>query len=420
MKHITTWLTALLLLFITLAFTVPYSAPLNVTNYGATGNGTTDDATAINSALAAAHSLNKSLYFPPGTYLCNTTDTNERSLNLNLGGNSNITIYGGGGATIITSDTGNARHPSILLYIYSFSASSNITVTGLRFINTHVRTNQGTAGVFITGTDSINVTNLRTQNCTFSGFGTDLSGQGINGWSIKYDSFPARNGHDDAYYGSNSNNPAVNIWLYDNGNGYNINVTIANNWAWGWTGTPTARRPMDGFVYGYAYGLYGYSNFTKYFCQEHWFIQPPTTFPGTSATVALQYNTADCSLPPGITDDNGSLHKYDYGFRCDAPNTTTTNNTLINPAWGIMSRPVDYSSYTLNSWKAANNTIFVPQDTNTVIYQGAIYLSASSGNPMTGVTLTGNGIWGIDTIPVQLFNVTSPVNNNSWGPVVTH
>lgn len=42
---------------------------LNVMDYGATGNGTTDDTSAINSALTAAAKAGGVVYFPAGTYL---------------------------------------------------------------------------------------------------------------------------------------------------------------------------------------------------------------------------------------------------------------------------------------------------------------------------------------------------------------
>ena len=46
---------------------------INVKYYGATGNGTTDDTTAINAAIAAITSTYATLYFPSGTYVVSST-----------------------------------------------------------------------------------------------------------------------------------------------------------------------------------------------------------------------------------------------------------------------------------------------------------------------------------------------------------
>lgn len=45
--------------------------PRNVRNYGAKGDGITDDTAAINAAIAATTGIDRQVYFPPGTYKCN-------------------------------------------------------------------------------------------------------------------------------------------------------------------------------------------------------------------------------------------------------------------------------------------------------------------------------------------------------------
>lgn len=50
-------------------------APLNVLDYGATGNGTTNDTAAIQLAVTAAYAQERALYFPTGTYLMASTIT---------------------------------------------------------------------------------------------------------------------------------------------------------------------------------------------------------------------------------------------------------------------------------------------------------------------------------------------------------
>jgi large repetitive protein len=72
------------------------SATVNVQNYGATGNGTTDDTAAINSAIAALTS-GATLLFPCGTYLISS------QLSINV---SNVTIDGGSCAIIHNTASG--------------------------------------------------------------------------------------------------------------------------------------------------------------------------------------------------------------------------------------------------------------------------------------------------------------------------
>lgn len=67
------------------SFSLINGTPINVLDYGAVGNGTTDSTTAIQAAINAAAVNNQLLYFPTGTYL--VTDT--------------LTIYSG---TTITGD----------------------------------------------------------------------------------------------------------------------------------------------------------------------------------------------------------------------------------------------------------------------------------------------------------------------------
>jgi hypothetical protein len=62
---------------------------VNVKEYGATGDGVTDDAAAITAAIAALGATAKVLYFPPGVYL--------DSVNRNFDASSNIVILGDGG-----------------------------------------------------------------------------------------------------------------------------------------------------------------------------------------------------------------------------------------------------------------------------------------------------------------------------------
>lgn len=74
-------------------YSMIYGAPLNVRDYGAVGNGATDDSAALNAAATALQS-GQSLYFPAGTYIVNTACVLVR-------GKSNIAIFGDGASSIL-------------------------------------------------------------------------------------------------------------------------------------------------------------------------------------------------------------------------------------------------------------------------------------------------------------------------------
>lgn len=65
MPRIRVSVAALLLAFVP---SLAWSQPLNVKSYGATGNGSTDDTSAFNAALAAAPASGAEIYVPAGTY----------------------------------------------------------------------------------------------------------------------------------------------------------------------------------------------------------------------------------------------------------------------------------------------------------------------------------------------------------------
>lgn len=76
------------------------------TAYGATGNGSTDDTTAIQTAIAAAAVIGGTVYFPPGTYMVSA------SLIINA---DNVRLLGSGYATVIKAGTGFPDSTSMIL-----------------------------------------------------------------------------------------------------------------------------------------------------------------------------------------------------------------------------------------------------------------------------------------------------------------
>ncbi len=90
----------------------------DVKAFGATGNGSTDDTTAIQNAINAEASTGGTVYFPPGTYLITST--------LNV--TNPVVLEGVGYGSYIHGTTNNA--------LVQITQTSNVKITNLRFANT--------------------------------------------------------------------------------------------------------------------------------------------------------------------------------------------------------------------------------------------------------------------------------------------
>jgi len=78
---------------------------ISVKDFGATGDGVTDDATAINAAIAALPATGGAVYFPRGVYFVSTSNINHACLWVNK---DNVTFFGDGAGSII--ETTNNQH----------------------------------------------------------------------------------------------------------------------------------------------------------------------------------------------------------------------------------------------------------------------------------------------------------------------
>jgi hypothetical protein len=112
---------------------------LNVTNFGATGNGTTDDTAAIQSAVSAGAGANSYVYFPCGTYLINSVSITI-SNNTRLVGAGRCAVIKGG-ALLANSPNGSivglpVSNPPWRLVMTNgdwVNGGSNIIIEDLKF-----------------------------------------------------------------------------------------------------------------------------------------------------------------------------------------------------------------------------------------------------------------------------------------------
>lgn len=93
--------------------------------YGATGNGTTDDTTAIQAAVDDCIQNNKSLYVPPGTYIMRGAAVRLNRLTADYQG---ITIQGAGrGKSIFKQGNGEVETSAVVNMFYCHLADTNGT-----------------------------------------------------------------------------------------------------------------------------------------------------------------------------------------------------------------------------------------------------------------------------------------------------
>lgn len=208
-----------------------YGAFTNVKQYGAQGNGTTDDTNAIQSALNSGGTI----YFPPGTYLISSGLT-ATDVNIVGAGSNTTTIKAN-----ITSGT------ALSLVNTSNATIQNIAIQGT---NTAYDTSNTSVGLLIQGDSSTASLMTSAYNITISDFGTSLE-LGSYTWLNKFYncSFSASNlginfaggttdGEADSFYGcvisDNTNGAEItegyyDLYFYGTSFDYNTNYAFNNN-----------------------------------------------------------------------------------------------------------------------------------------------------------------------------------------------
>ena len=141
------------------------AASFSVTTYGAKGDGVTNDATAIQSAINAAATSGGTVTFPAGTFRIGST----------IRPKSNVTLSGVAGQTVLTMPAQATRQ-----YMFYAENLSNLTLTGLSFRAGGYADN--VSGMLLPGAQ-----NCRASNLYFEGlvYGMKLgSGSTASGWVV--------------------------------------------------------------------------------------------------------------------------------------------------------------------------------------------------------------------------------------------
>lgn len=204
----------------------------NVKNYGAVGNNSADDTSAIQSALDAASSAGGGTVFvPAGTYKISSALTLPTS----------VSIAGAGMNTSIIKQTSTTSHVLYCADNYRFASIHDLQIYGpgsgtgagiylgfssttpadLSFKNVFIQ-NMGSHGMYVNTPIATVLTNIRVQGCDGNGFHI------VSGTSVTFEACYANANAGNGYEIQNVNYSALNACASDNNAiGYSINGSSA-------------------------------------------------------------------------------------------------------------------------------------------------------------------------------------------------
>jgi hypothetical protein len=132
---------------------------LNIKDFGAKGDGVTDDSIAIQTAINASAGLK--LYCPKGNYIAK-----------GLIGISNIVIEGEGKDLVTFTRIASASDTTSIL---EFNSKSHFTISGITFDGNKANETNGAMAITIIGCSDYNITKCKVINCkTNSGYGSGI------------------------------------------------------------------------------------------------------------------------------------------------------------------------------------------------------------------------------------------------------
>lgn len=410
-------------------------AYVSVKNYGAVGDGVTDDSKAIALALGAALASKRDLFFPAGTYYVNSFWNTDGTPNTtssvffqvpasstwgNPTGYTKIRFFGEYSkitSSLITNTA--AGSPAYLTYFQVPYNSQDCSFFGLSFESTHAITTNYITGIqYSAGSAGNVILTPKVIGCKFEGLTPSIQLNGTVNAIIRDNIFNAPAGRQQA---PNNTQPACFVMLSTNDNAQVVDPIIENNYANGFTGASitatTQRQLMDNFIQGDCTGGLIRGNITQNFGTEHIAIGG---YRGTAVSDAPLFVTGNkfyCNIPNGTYKyQSVTALTYCTGYRGEKLNTVVQDNVFHGVTQGILMYGAGVS-YQYKNWTVKGNQFYMNSDsTNTAtIIQNAVQLQGENNalyKLLNGIVSDNTVVIDTSTLraDVSLFQINDATN----------
>jgi hypothetical protein len=382
----------------------------NVTDYGAVGDGVTNDRAAIQNAVDACISFGGgTVYFPTGTYL--VSGKNEFDIQLTIGSFSiaDTTINLVGSDAIITTPATGDSSPDSTSLIQIAGPIVNSVVSGIHFrANGTNVTDFETYGFFMQGGGANAIKNFTFRECVFENFRRGIQASGVNGLTVSGCRFITSMARQDIL----AQSPFVGIWCFVNAFGQTSNVNVVGNIYDGFTGSDiNGKIAGDGFVYGLSRGWVVANNTILRPRAEGIYVNSRGGYELTSYPISITGNTILATLGSGEADN------FTVGIRVDDSNATIGNNSLVDVVTGIF---VGDGTNALRNIAIGDNSISL-RNFNTTGEQDGIFVNLASEVSICGnVVVLPSSNTGTGTIKgIYLAQTTRATVSNNYVRAVT-
>lgn len=380
--------------------TTPATAPtgsFSVKDYGAKGDGSTNDTTAIQNAVNYSSTSGKTVYFPDGTYLVNP-DTKVVMKN-----NSKVNL---GNATIKSTASTNGWYAIFYALNVSNVEIYGGTIIGDRAIHTGTSGEWG-AGINISGSNNVYVHDVNVNNCWGDGIYIGSSSSQNYSRNVRVENFTMDNNRRNGVAVVSSKDSTIRNGSISNTNGTapQDGIVIAPNYPTEWMNNLLIENIKTynnkGFGIALTFWFYGgstnpvnvtfrdnvdsgstrnadYGIGTKPFIEKY--VESPTckvTITSTATTTPTT-TTPTTTTPPTTT----------------APTTTTGDTTSPTTTGTIPAGAFNVTSYGANGGDQSDDTAAI-NSAITAAYNkggGTVYIPNGTYmvNPDTSVSLKSN------------------------------